>query len=260
MELVIGAIAVAILIAWVRGTRKSATPPVINPPPPKTHAPAPKHETTARPVQAPAVSLGPPKAFEFCALDTETTGLVPKSAKHRAFEISCVRFTPVDEITWTRKRFTRFVRVNTGEMKGLKLSPMWESHVSAGGQRDALDASSVLQELEEFLGDLPLVCHNAKFDKCVIENEIRKSSLKWRVRNRWICTLMMARSSKAGTFVGYSPGRPDGMSYKLEHVAGALKIPFDPGKLHLGHYDAELAGEILLKLHHVRSTPLSLLD
>lgn len=209
-----------------------------------------------RPLSSPPLVKPAPKPFSFCALDTETTGIVPKSRRHRAFEISCVRFTPVDEKRWSKKRFTRFLSVDEKEMNGLKLSPMWKDHVSGGGQDKAVDPSIALSELRDFVEDLPFVCHNAPFDKCVIENEIEKVSYRWTPRNRWICTLLMARSGRTGSFVGYSPGRNDGMSYKLEHVAEALGLGFDRSQLHLGYYDAEIAGTIFLKLHHLRNLPI----
>lgn len=231
-------------------------------PPPRTTnpAPAPPPVTSKVPpriLPKSAVKQRSARPFEFCALDTETTGIVPKSRRHRAFEISCVRFTPSGENTWSKKRFTRYVKVDVREMKGLKLSPMWENHAASDGQRAAVGAAEALDELREFVLDLPLVCHNAAFDKCVIENEIEKVSHRWKPRNEWICTLLMARSHRLGTFVGYLPGRDDGMSYKLEHVAKSLNLPLDPNQLHLGYYDAEVAGTVFLKMHHVRSVPIS---
>jgi len=197
-----------------------------------------------------------PRLFEFCALDTETTGLVPRSRRHRAFEISCVKFTPSADDGWTKTRFSRYIRVDDREIRGLKASPMWLAHVSTGGQTDAIPAEEALEELRWFVGNLPLVCHNAKFDKCVIENEIDKTAHGWNVSNRWICTLLMARENGAGRFVGYSPGRADGKSYKLEDVAVSLGISVDNTKFHKCHYDAEIAGTIFLDLYHLKAVPL----
>lgn len=115
------------------------------------------------------------EAFAFCALDTETTGIVPKSRRHRAFEIACVRFTPRGPDTWAKARFTRYLRVDTASMAGLKLSPMWQIHAAGGGQLEAIEAAATLDALRDFVGDLPLVCHNAAFDRAVIENEIDKT-------------------------------------------------------------------------------------
>ncbi len=206
---------------------------------------------------APAVVKRRPKPFSFCALDTETTGIVPRSRRHRAFEISAVVFTPSgDGLKYKKSRFTRYVKVNTLGMKGLKLSPMWENHFSSGGQREAVDAFQALSELKDFAGGLPFVCHNTAFDKCVIENEIEKCNHPWKPSNKWICTLRMARSNQIGKYVGYSPGRKDGRSYKLEHVVDALDLSFDPSKLHMGHYDAEIAGNVFMNMYHARSVPI----
>jgi DNA polymerase III epsilon subunit-like protein len=216
----------------------------------------PKISVRSPTVSKPAVFTGATKRFEFCALDTETTGIVPRSRRHRAFELSCVRFTPAENNKWSKTHFTRYVKVDVREMKGLKLSPMWESHASSGGQREAVTAAAALDELRDFVQDFPLVCHNAAFDKCVIENEIEKAAHRWQPRNKWICTLLMARSHQLGTFVGYSPGRDDGMSYRLEDVAKTLQMPFDARKLHFGYYDADVAGEAFVRMHHDRSVPI----
>lgn len=258
---------------WSKREDKASAIPPPNPlPPPEPAAavrqssptgqaspPAPPPVAIPTPVaRAAAPSILRPRAapFAFCALDTETTGIVPKSRRHRAFEIACVRFTPRGPDTWAKARFTRYVRVDTAPMAGLKLSAMWQDHVARGGQREAVKAAAALDALRDFIGDLPVVCHNAAFDRAVIENEIEKTGHRWRPSNSWICTLLMARESRLGTYVGVAPGRPDGMSYKLEHVAAALNLPLDPSKLHLGHYDAEIAGTAFLKMHHLRGAPL----
>ncbi len=260
--LIVGSIAWAI---WFFGTKASngqgsgASAP-LDPPTPRNTAPDDRIIASVikqSSIPAPAVVKQGSRPFTFCALDTETTGIVPRSRRHRAFEISCVKFTPAGERSWSQKRFTRYVKVDTRELKGLKLSPMWGNHSLAGGQREAVEAFAALSELRDFVQDLPLVCHNAAFDKCVIENEIEKVAHRWKPANKWICTLLMARSSRTGVFVGYSPGRDDGMSYKLEHVANALKLSLDPNRLHLGHYDAEVAGTVFLNLHHTKSVKMS---
>jgi DNA polymerase III epsilon subunit-like protein len=222
---------------------------------PKEVTPAPSVKQNFTP--APAVVRRPSQAFVFCALDTETTGIVPRSRRHRAFEISCVKFTPTGEgKKYKKERFTRYIKVDVSGMKGLKLSPMWHDHSLMGGQKQAIEATVALDELRDFVKDLPLVCHNAAFDKCVIENELDKVTHRWRPINKWICTLQMARSKSLGVFVGYSPGRQDGISYKLEHVANALNLPLDASQLHFGHYDAEVAGTAFLKMRHVNSVPI----
>lgn len=243
---------------------RTAPSPLASPPPPartpsEGKPPGPivrlRDEPRQPPVRTPAIVAPRPKPFAFCAIDTETTGIVPRSRRHRAFEMSCVRFTPVTDVDWRKEFFTRYLTVDVRELRGLKLSPMWEGHSAGGGQAEAVAPAAALAELRDFVRDLPLVCHNAAFDRCVVENEIEKSAFPWSPKNRWICTLLMARSCRVGSFVGYSPGRDDGMSYKLEHVARALSIGLDERLLHFGHYDAEIAGNVFRELHIVRNVP-----
>lgn len=261
--LIIGGIALVVWYISSRGEKNEqsgAGKVSMEPRPSRGRKPSEPSKASAvktSPQKAPRVVRSQHEPFAFCALDTETTGIVPRSRRHRAFEISAVVFTPTGEgRKYKKKRLTRFVRVDTRGMKGLKLSPMWEEHYLSGGQREAIEISDALNDLRDFAKDLPLVCHNASFDRCVIENEIEKCNHGWMPSNRWICTLRMARSSRNGKFVGYSPGRADGFSYKLEHVAKALNIPFDPNQLHFGHYDAEVAGTVFLRMYH-GSVPIS---
>jgi DNA polymerase III alpha subunit (gram-positive type) len=258
MELLFLVVAVVIGSLWVgRGTPKS-TPPRFN-----VYRPESTHKNLAATavadkdvVPAPPVLKPISEPFAFCALDTETTGLVTLSRRHRAFEISCVKFTPIGNMSFQKEMFTRYIIVDDKEMKGLRLSPQWRDHVSAGGQKNAVRPSVALYELREFVRDLPLVCHNAKFDKCVIENELEKSTIIWNATNRWICTLEMARSRSYGKFIGYNPGRDDGLSFKLIHVAEALSMSIEHEKFHFGYYDAEVTGELFLKLYHELSVPI----
>jgi DNA polymerase III epsilon subunit-like protein len=271
MEVLILLGAIVVIVYFSSGKKKTKAEiktPTQRPPEPNqtpfSPSSSPAHEVRSQQVPLrPSTGLKSPpiqkrkfEPFEFCALDTETTGIVPKSARHRAFEISAVKFSPDGNGSWSKKRFTRYIKVDPSYMKGLKLSPMWNDHVSGNGQANAVEAVLALSDLRAFAGNLPIVCHNAKFDKCVIENEIEKTATSWKLSNRWICTLEMARAGGFGEYVGYSPGREDGKSYRLMDVARTLRLDIDAAKLHHGYYDAELAGTILLKLHHVKSQPL----
>ncbi len=183
----------------------------------------------------------------FCALDTETTGLVPRSTKHRAFEISCVKFVNNGQ-EWSTTHLTKYIRVNQQELQGLTRSEQWLAHLQSVNHQKEVSVGEALRAVREFAGNMPLVCHNASFDKLVLENEISKSKFDWKIENEWICTLELARKKSAGKFVGRTPWRSDGRSYTLEHVAKHLGVEVVKEKLHSGFYDAAVAGQVYLSL------------
>jgi len=77
-----------------------------------------------------------------------------------------------------------------------------------------------LAEIVAFVGDLPVVAHNAAFDLGVIRDACDESNLRWPTLS-YACTLVLARQT-------YSL-----LSYSLPWVAEAAGLDFD------GHHDPE---------------------
>src|SRR5580704_7688081 len=89
-------------------------------------------------------------------LDTETTGLEPAEG-HRVIEIGCVEL--VDHLP-TGKTFQAYLNPE-------RLVPLDSQRVHGLSDEFLADKplfAAVVAELMEFLGDAPLVIHNASFD------------------------------------------------------------------------------------------------
>jgi DNA polymerase-3 subunit epsilon len=76
--------------------------------------------------------------------------------------------------------------------------------------RTAPRAAQVMPEIVNFVGDLPLVAHNASFDKRFMESELRR--IGHRSTNEFICSLRVARR--------VYPGAPNHKLATLVRLAG----------------------------------------
>ena len=76
--------------------------------------------------------------------------------------------------------------------------------------RTAPRAAQVMPEIINFVGDLPLVAHNASFDKRFMESELRR--IGHRATNEFICSLRVARR--------VYPGAPNHKLATLVRLAG----------------------------------------
>ena len=123
-------------------------------------------------------------------LDTETTGLKPQEG-HRIVEIGCVELS---NHMPTGKTFHTFVNP--------------ERDIPADAQRVHLLGEEFLssqplfadicQSLVEFIGDSPLIIHNAPFDLGFLNHEFAAVGIGPLTRGRAIDTLEMARAKYPG--------------------------------------------------------------
>src|ERR1700733_14692353 len=118
-------------------------------------------------------------------LDTETTGLDPLRGD-RLVEIGCVEI---------------FNRMPTGQTFHRYLNPErdmpQEAFAVHGLSAEFLSDKplfiAVVEEFLEFIGDAPLVIHNASFDISFINAELEKVSRQAIARERLVDTLTLAR-------------------------------------------------------------------
>src|ERR1700675_3130447 len=123
-------------------------------------------------------------------LDTETTGLDPLRGD-RLVEIGCVEI---------------FHRKPNGQTFHRHLNPERdipaEAYAVHGLSREFLADkplfAEVVEEFLEFIGDAPLVIHNASFDISFINAELDRGKLPPIARERLVDTLLLARRQHPG--------------------------------------------------------------
>ena len=102
-------------------------------------------------------------------LDTETTGLDPKSG-HRVIEIACIE---IEDYLPTGRNFHRFIDPQRD------IDPEAEK-VHGISRRSLLgkptfDHEDICDAFLDFVGDAPVVAHNAAFDRGFINHELEQA-------------------------------------------------------------------------------------
>lgn len=170
-----------------------------------------------------SVTTWPPDQ-EFAAFDLETTGLYPD--RDRITEICVVIFT----LRETRAFFETLVDPQIPISRDAsRVSGLTDEMV-----RGKPSILSVLPEFLAFIGDRPLVAHNAKFDMGFVNTACARLGLP-RVENPVFDTRRMAKS-----ILRHLPG------YSLERVLVELRLPF--GRLHRAKSDAVACRDIFITL------------
>ncbi|PKP99767.1 MAG: DNA polymerase III subunit epsilon [Alphaproteobacteria bacterium HGW-Alphaproteobacteria-13] len=122
--------------------------------------------------------------------DTETTGLDPK-AGHRLVEIGCVELVDRRETGRTFHAYfhpERDMPAEAEAVHGLSIQFLSDKPLFAARA----------DELIEFLGDAPMVAHNAVFDFGFINAELARAGRPALDMTRMCCTVQMARKLHPG--------------------------------------------------------------
>jgi len=170
--------------------------------------------------------------------DTETTGLSPDEG-HRLVEIGCVEL---------------FNRCETGEYFHAYINPERSMPVEAEavhglsesflrGQRLFADVAT---DLVAFLGDSPLVAHNANFDFAFLNAELKTCGLAPVAMSRMVDTLAMART------------RHPGAKHSLDALCSRYGVDRSQRIKHGALLDAQLLSQIYIELAGGRQIGLSL--
>ncbi|QDL99671.1 DNA polymerase III subunit epsilon [Rhodopseudomonas palustris] len=173
-------------------------------------------------------------------LDTETTGLDPLRGD-RLVEIGCVEI---------------FNRMPTGRTYHRYLNPerdmpaeAFAVHgLSAEFLADKPLFAQVADEFLEFIGDDPLVIHNASFDIGFINAELSRLSRAPVPRDRLVDTLLLARRKHPG------------VSNRLDDLCSRYAIDNSRRTKHGALLDAELLAEVYIDLIGARQSQLILAD
>jgi DNA polymerase-3 subunit epsilon len=171
-------------------------------------------------------------------LDTETTGLDPYQG-HRLVEIGCIEL--VNRIP-SGQTFHRYVNPERD------MPP--EAFAVHGLSRDFLKDkplfAEVIDDLLTFVGDAPLVAHNAGFDLTFINAEFERAGRAVLARERMIDTLLLARRKH--------PGSPN----RLDDLCARYGIDNSKRVKHGALLDAEILADVYLELIEGRQAQLIL--
>ena len=171
-------------------------------------------------------------------LDTETTGLDPLRGD-RLVEVGCVELFNHMPTGQTFHRYMNPEREMSAEAFAVHgLSTQFLS--------DKPFFHEVVDDFLEFIGDAPLVIHNASFDISFINAELDRIKRPAIVRDRLIDTLMLARRKHPG------------VSNRLDDLCSRYAIDNSRRTKHGALLDAELLAEVYIDLIGARQSQLIL--
>jgi DNA polymerase-3 subunit epsilon len=172
--------------------------------------------------------------------DTETTGLDPLQG-HRLIEIGCIELVnriPSGQVFHRYVNPERDVPQEAFAIHGLSLDFL----------RDKPRFSDICEDLIEFIGDAPLVAHNAFFDLGFLNAELERCKKILLARDRLVDTLMLARR------------RHPGGSNRLDDLCARYGIDNSRRTKHGALLDAELLAEVYVELIGGRQASLILVE
>lgn len=158
-------------------------------------------------------------------IDFETTGLSPAQGD-RATEIAAVILENGKVVDRYQSLMNAGVRIPSF-IEGL-------TGISNAMIREAPPVGQVMREVSDFVGDIPLVAHNASFDSKFWDAELERINLQR--RQEFLCSLLLARRLM-----------PDAPSHKLGALIEYANLPV-AGRAHRALADAEMAASLLAHL------------
>jgi DNA polymerase-3 subunit epsilon len=173
-------------------------------------------------------------------LDTETTGLDPYQG-HRVVEIGCVELVNLIPSGVTFHRYLNPERDMPPEAEAVH-------GLTAAFLADKPLFNSIADELLAFLGDAPLVIHNAGFDLAFLNAEIDRAKRPLLSRERTVDTLTLARRRH--------PAGPN----RLDDLCARYGIDASRRTKHGALLDAELLAEVYAELMGGRQARLGLIE
>lgn len=171
-------------------------------------------------------------------LDTETTGLDPLRGD-RLVEIGCVEMInhmPTGQTYHVYLNPERDMPMEAFNVHGLSTEFLADKPLF----------SAVVDEFLAFIGDSPLVIHNASFDIGFINAELEKIEREAIPRERLVDTLTLARRKHPG------------VSNRLDDLCSRYAIDNSRRTKHGALLDAELLAEVYIDLIGARQSQLGL--
>lgn len=158
-------------------------------------------------------------------LDFETSGISPDCGD-RAIEIGAVKFRAGEIVD----------RYQSLMNPGLRISSFIESYTGITNSmvQAAPRSAEVMREFAGFIGDLPLVAHNASFDRRFLHAEFARIGLP--CQQAFGCSMLAARRVY-----------PDAPNHKLETLVRYRCLQTD-GTFHRALADAEMTAQLWLAM------------
>lgn len=173
-------------------------------------------------------------------LDTETTGLDHASG-HRIVEIGCVELLHRIPSGVTFQRYVNPEREMPAEARAVHglTDEFLGRHAAFAG---------VAVEFLDFIGNSPLIIHNAEFDMGFVNAELQRAGFAPLAATRAVDTVLLARRK--------FPGAPA----NLDALCRRFNVDNSSRQLHGALLDASLLAEVYLELTGGRQTGLGLED
>ena len=172
--------------------------------------------------------------------DTETTGLDPYQG-HRLLEIGCIELVnrfPTGQTFHHYLNPERDVPAEAFAIHGLSYDFLKSKPVFA----------DIVADLLAFVGDAPLIAHNASFDLGFLNAELERAGKDLVARERLVDTLMLARRKH--------PAGPN----RLDDLCARYGIDNSRRTKHGALLDAEILAEVYLELIGARQAQLILVE
>jgi len=161
-------------------------------------------------------------------LDTETTGFEPAQG-HRMVELACVELL---HHLPTGKHFHAYLNPERDVPEGaVRVHGLTEAFLS-----DKPLFSQVVEEFLAFIGDAPLIIHNASFDMAFLNAELKRVGFPPLAADRPLDTLALARQKFPGE------------AASLDALCKRFKINNSQRTFHGALLDAQLLAEVYLEL------------
>ncbi len=158
-------------------------------------------------------------------IDFETTGLSPNDGA-RAIEVAAVIIQDGQIIG----RYQSLM--NAGISVPVFITSL--TGITTSMVKAAPSSKKVLQELKDFIGAVPIVAHNASFDRKFLTYECSLSGI--RICNEFACSMLISRRLF-----------PECRNHKLGTIVDTLNIQ-KSGNFHRALADAEMTARLLMKI------------
>jgi len=171
-------------------------------------------------------------------LDTETTGFDPKTGD-RLIEVGCIEI--MDLLPTGRTYHTLVNPERLIPPDAIRVHGITDDKV-----KDAPKFAEIVADLAEFIGDAPVIAHNAQFDRNFIDHEYNRCGHPLIDGARWIDTLQLAQKK--------FPGMPN----SLDALCKRFKVSLADRTFHGALIDARLLAEVYLELRGGKERRLDL--